>query len=798
MTEIADQARIVVIGGGAVGCSVLYHLALMGETDTLLLERNELTAGSTWHAAGNCPTFSTALGLMRLQTYSMKLYRGLADAVDYPMNYNVTGTMRLAHSADRMREFEHVASWGRKYDMPTYMMSVQDMKDRYPFMETHDLVGGFGDDHDGDIDPAQLTQALAKGARALGARIKRFRPVTGIGRDGGGWILHTARGAVRAEIVVNAAGYYAQRVAEWFKPHGGRDLPMIVMQHQYLLTDEIPAIADWTREHGRKLPMIRDPDVSYYLRQEKTGLNLGPYERGCEGAWMVPDQPMPDDFSFQLYPDALDRLEPYIEDAMARVPVLAEAGISKVINGPIPYAPDGLPLIGPMPGVRNAYEACAFTFGIAQAGGAGKALAEWILDGRPEWDLWCCDPRRFTGYADQDYADARGLQTYGHEYAMHHPFHAWPAGRNKRLSPAHDRIVAAGGQMGAFGGWERALWYARADDDTSETATETWDRHGPWWDAVAEEVAAVRDGVGVIDLCGFTRLNLSGDGAADWLAAKIAGKLPKVGRIGLAYIADADGRCITEMSVLRHGSDFFTLITAAAAEWHDAEWLRRNIPDGLSLTDHTADYSTLLVTGPESRDLLSRIGTRADLHAPWLTHQGCRIGDVACALARVSFAGELGWEIHAANADIPALWDAVTNAGARPFGMIALDSMRIEKGWLAWKTDLSNDYTLRELGLERLMRDPGPAPDRRLVLLRHDGDCDPLPMSNALHDGRIVGEVTSAGFAHRTGQPLALAMLPATLTEPGTQIAIDLYGEAVPATVLDGPVWDADLTRIRA
>ncbi|MBM2576598.1 FAD-dependent oxidoreductase [Jannaschia sp. Os4] len=792
---MTETARVVIIGGGAVGTSCLYHLAERGWTDCTLLEKNELTAGSTWHAAGNCPTYSTGLGMTKLQVESMRLYRDLERATGTPFTYNVTGSVRLAHTADRMREFEQVASWGRKLDLPTRMMSVSDLKDAYPFMETHDLAGGFWDAHDGDADPASLTGALAAGARQMGATIHRFRPATGVSRDGDEWIVHTDKGDIRCHYVVNAGGCYAQRIGEWFRPFGGRTVPMTVLQHQYLLTEEIPELVEWTKEHGRKVPLLRDPDVSYYLRQEKAGLNLGPYERGGQPYWT--DGSMPEDFSFQLFPDDLDRLEPYIEDAMARVPLLGTAGINKVINGPIPYAPDGLPLIGPMPGVPNAFEACVFTFGIAQAGGAGKLLTDWIVEGAPEWDAWSMDPRRFTGWADQAAADAMGLQVYRHEYAIHHPHHAWPEGRDKRLSPVHDSLLAAGAQMGAFGGWERAMWFARPGDDTSEAATETYQRQGPWWGAVQEEVAAVRDGVGVIDICGFSRFNLSGEGAADWLAAKIATRMPKVGRLALAYLRDGHGRCLTEFSILRHAQDHFTLITAAAAQWHDWDALAHDLPNGLSLTDHTGDYSTLLVTGPKSRDLLRSLQTEADLHAPWLTHQGARVAGIACALARVSFAGELGWEIHAANADIPALWDAVTGAGARPFGMIALDSMRLEKGWLAWKADISNDYTLEQLGLSRFLRAPDEA-DTRLVLLEHEGEAEPLYMSNVLSGGAIVGETTSAAYGHRTGKPLVLAMLPVALTEPGTELEVELFGAPVAARVLEGPAWDAGFERIRA
>ena len=371
-------------------------------------------------------------------------------------------------------------AWGGSRGWTWNCLAVDDITSRYPFLETHDLSGALYDPADGDIDPAQLTQALAKGARDLGARIVRHCPATGVSRDGDDWIIHTDQGDIRAEYVVNAAGYYAQRVAEWFKPYGGRTLPMMVMSHQYLLSEEVPEIAAWSKDHGTKLPLLRDVDSSYYLRQEKNGFNLGPYERNCRAHWVDPSDPMPEDFSFQLFPDDLERLEWYIEDAMARVPLLGSVGVSKVINGPIPYTPDGNPMIGPMPGVPNAFEACVFTFGIAQSGGAGKVLAEWITEGATEWDMWSCDPRRFTAHADRDYCIARGMEVYGHEYGMHFPKARWPAGADKRLSPLHSRLQSAGAVFGAYNGWERANWFAKPDDDTSWEATQTWDRAGPW------------------------------------------------------------------------------------------------------------------------------------------------------------------------------------------------------------------------------------------------------------------------------------------------------------------------------
>jgi len=305
-------------------------------------------------------------------------------------------------------------------------------------------------------------------------------------------------------------------------PFGGRTVPMMVMSHQYLLFEEVDAVKDWSSKEQPKLPLLRDVDSSYYLRQEKFGFNLGPYERNCRAHWVKPEDPMPEDFSFQLYPDDLDRLEWYIEDALARVPLLGEAGVSKVINGPIPYAPDGLPLIGPMPGVPNAFEACVFTFGIAQGGGAGKVLSEWIIEGETEWDMWSCDPRRYTDYTDHDYCVAKGMEIYGHEYAMHFPWHEWPAGRNKKLSPAHDQITKKGGQMGAYNGWERANWFAHTTDDITEKATQTWKRSGPWEQRIKEECYAVRDKVGVLDLPGFSRFVIEGTGTAAWLKERIA------------------------------------------------------------------------------------------------------------------------------------------------------------------------------------------------------------------------------------------------------------------------------------
>ena len=805
---MTSSARVVIIGGGVVGASVLYHLAKAGWTDCLLLEKNELTAGSTWHAAGNIPTFSSSWAIMNMQRYSTELYRGLGAAVDYPMNYHVTGSVRLAHSDERMREFQRVAGMGRYQGMDIEVMQTADIRSRYPFLETHDLTGGLYDPYDGDIDPAQLTQALAKGARDMGARIERFRPVTGARRENGEWVLDTPKGEVRCEYVVNAAGYYADRIGAMF----GRKVPMMVMSHQYLLFDTIPELEAYSRETGGKLPLLRDVDSSYYLRQEKMGFNLGPYENPCKAHWISSDDPMPDDFSFQLYPDDLERIEWYINDAMARVPLLEKANLQKVINGPIPYTPDGNPLIGPMPGVPNAFEACVFTFGICQAGGAGKVLAEWITEGGTEWDMWAVDPRRFTGFEDRDYCIAKGMEVYGHEYAMHFPHHEWPAGRDMKRGPNDARVRELGGQMGAYNGWERANWYARPGDDTSDAAAQTWRREGPWFNAVKAEAEAVRDGVGVLDLPGFSRFNLTGPGAADWLNARMSGKLPRAGRVSLAYFPDDRGRIVTEMSVVRHSDDHFTLITAATAQSHDYEWLAQDLADGLSLTDHTDEFSTLIVTGPQSRALMAGLSD-ADLSRGWLTHQSATVAGKSVHLLRVSFAGELGWEIHAPMADMPAIYAAVLGAGATPFGMYALNSLRIEKGYRAWKGDLSTDYTLLQGGMERFIDWTKPfrgkaaleaekqaGVTKRFAVLTVDaGDCDAPYMATIWHGDSVVGEVTSGYFGHRVGSSIALGMLRADLTAPGTALEIEIFGERCAATVQgDGPLWDPANERLRA
>jgi dimethylglycine dehydrogenase len=813
MATLPSTSRVVIIGGGIVGASVLYHLAKAGWTDSLLLEKNELTSGSTWHAAGNCPNFSGSWSIMKMQSYSTELYRRLGDEVDYPMNYHVTGAIRLAHSKERMQEFEHSVSMARHQGIDFKMMSSDDMKKVYPFLETHDLEGGCWDPLDGDIDPAQLTQALAKGARNMGAKIVRFCPVNGVRRENDEWVIETGQGEVRCEFVVNAAGYRAAEIGRMF----GRDIPCVSLAHQFLITDEIEELAG----RDTQLPLLRDPDSSYYLRQEKNGLLLGPYETGCKAHWLTSDDPMPDDFSFQLFPDDLDRIEWHIEDACKRVPILGSVGLTNVVNGPIPYAPDGNPLLGPMPGVPNAFEACGFTFGIVQGGGAGKILAEWITEDQTEWDMWSVDPRRYTGFVDQDYAVKKAIEIYSNEYAMHFPHYEWPAARCKRLSPLYETLKGKGAQFTAAAGWERAAWFARPGDETSLEAHETYKRKGPWFEAMREECLAVRDAAGILDLPGFSRFNISGPGCVDWLRTLVTGAIPGPGRIGLAYFATPQGRILSEMTLTRTGEESLQLLGGAGAEWHDFEWLNRHLPQGsdIKIENVSGQMGTLVLAGPKSRDILGAVfdNDLSNEAFPWLTHQAAEVAGVSCTAIRVSYVGELGWELHMPMDGLPAvyqaLWTGGKDHGLRDFGMYAMNSLRLEKCYRAWKSDLSTDYSVLTGGLDRFVNLDKPdfigkdallkekqagLTERFTPLLVEAGEEDAPYLSTVWHGDERVGLVTSGGYGCRLEKSIALATIRVDLVKEGTQLEVDIFGVRHKAIITSEPLYDPDNDRIRS
>ena len=807
---MTEYAKVVVIGGGVVGCSCLYHLAKMGVSDALLLERDELTSGSTWHAAGNLPTFSTSWSILKLQKYSASLYRQLAASAENPINYHVTGSVRLAHTRNRMDEFHHVQSMAKANGLDYDILSLSDLKQRYPFIETHDLLGALWDPLDGDIDPSQLTQALARAARELGARVRRHTRVTALAqKPNGEWLVTTDKGDLVAEAVVNAAGYRAGEIMAMV----GRHLPIAVMSHQYLVTEDVPELKDRS-EH---LPLLRDPDTSYYLRQERDGFILGPYEWKATPMWL---DGMPDDFANQLWNDDFGRLEGYIEDAMARVPALARAGIKRGVNGPIPYSPDGNPYIGPEPGLRNFFHCNTFSFGITQGGGAGKALAEWVIHGQTDWDLWSLDRRRYTDYATTGYTVAKAIEVYQNEYASSFPYEERPAGRPLRPSPLYETLKAKGARFGARGGWERAVYFDL--DGTVPAENLSFRRESVWHAAVAQEVAAVRERVGVLDLPGFTKFELKGEGAAQHLDQLSCSKLPGPGRVSLAYALTPTGKLLSEFTITRLGPDHFYIISAAIAATHDMDLLTSGLPPGgpLTLRDLSAELGSLIIAGPCAREVLAQV-TDADLSNagfPWLSAREITAVTGPMLAIRVNYVGELGWELHAPIAQMSALYAAVWAAGQafdiRDFGMYAMDSLRVDKCYRGWKSDLESGYSPLDASLDRFIDLKKPAfigrdallaehsrgAAKRLVPLVFDqpGEAEAPYCAQVFHGADNVGLTTSGVWSHTLKQSVALAYVRADLAQPGTRLEVNVLGQRCSATVQAEPLYDPTNARLRA
>jgi dimethylglycine dehydrogenase len=561
---------------------------------------------------------------------------------------------------------------------------------------------------------------------------------------------------------------------------------------------------------------MRDPDSSYYLRQERDALLLGPYEK--ENAVARWADGVPAEFAYQLYPDALDRLESYIEDAMARVPILGSVGMQKVINGPIPYSPDGNPYIGPAHGLTNFYQCCCFSFGIAQAGGAGKAVAEWIAHGEPEWDFWTLDPRRYTDYATKKYVVAKAVELYQNEYAIAFPFNEWPAGRPAKTTALYDRLKAKGAMFCARGGWERAAWFPR---DGEAAVQQPSFRRTNWHDTVGEECKAVREAVGILDLGGFTKLIVEGPGAAAWLDRMICGRLPKQGRITLSYMLNERGGIVSEFTITRLAEDRFYLISAAAAEWHDLDWLERHLPaDGsVRVVNLSARLASLVLAGPKARDVLSQV-TDADLSNaafPWLTGKEIEIGYTRMLALRVNYVGELGWELHVPMESLVPVYDELWAAGEvhgiRDFGMYSMDSLRLEKCYRGWKSDMTHEYTPLMASLDRfidfqkpefngmaaLVEESKRGPKERLVPLLLDGsvDADAPACATVWQDGERVGLVTSGGYGHTIGRSIALAYVRTDLAKPEQQLEIEILGERRPAIVAPEPIYDPSNARLR-
>jgi dimethylglycine dehydrogenase len=807
MAELPTHARVVVIGGGIVGCSVLYHLAKLGWTESVLLERDELTSGSTWHAAGNTPHYNTSLNLSRIHQESVALYQRLEAETGQNVGFHPTGSLRLASLPDRMDEYRFHRAKARTIGLPFEIVGPAEIARLHPLLETNGLLGAAWNEADGHVDPSSVTQALAKGARDAGAKVFRKTGVVAVRQcPAQDWAVETDRGAIRAEIVVNAAGTWAREIGML----SGLELPIVAMEHQYLVFDAMEAVARLDRE----LPIVREVDVSYYLRQERHGMLLGPYERS--GARTFGATGVPPGFGADLLPPDLDRLAPIIEGAMERMPTLRSAGLKRVVNGPITYTPDGNPLLGPAPGLRNHWLACGFSFGITQAGGAGKLLAEWIVEGSPSFDLLEVDPRRYGAYATLPYAIERCTDIYENEYAIFYPHDERPAGRVARTSPLYPLLRAKGAVFGTRNGWERPQWFA---ERTETPADEPSFRRSNWFEPVGREVRRVREAAGLIDLTSFSKFEVTGADAEAFLDRLVANRLPqRPGGIALAHALTRRGGIASEFTVTRLAADRFFLVSAAAAELHDLDLLRDAVRPGehVAIENVTTRWGTLVLAGPRARDVLAPL-THDDLTFPWRSAREISVGHARLRALRLNFLGELGWELfHPIEAQI-GLYESLMASGAKlglgNVGFRAMDSLRLEKGYRAWGSDLNTEVTPLEAGLERfiawekgeflgrdaLLRQRAAGIAKRIVTLDVAAiDIDCRGGEPVFAAGRVAGIVTSGGFAHWLRRSLALAYVDAGSATPGASLEVEILGERRAATVVADCLFDPDNSRPRA
>lgn len=799
-------ARVVIIGGGITGCSLLYHLTKLGWRDVVLVERNELTAGSTWHAAGNTPHFDASLNMMRLYKASTDLYARLEAETGQATGFRPVGSIRLAFDHDRIDQFQHLAGVARHVPLPFAVIGPNEIVHHFPFLDPKDVLAGAYTPADGYTDPASTTHAMAKGARDGGATIYRHTKVTAVRpRKGGGWTVSTTAGEIAAGIVVNAAGTWAKEVGAMV----GLDLPIVSMEHQYLVTDAIPEVV----AHGKPFPLIRDPQASYYLRPEGQGMLVGPYEHGGK-PWGVDG--IPPEFGQELLPNDLERIAPHVQMAMERVPVLQKAAIKRTVNGPIPHTPDGAPLIGPAPGLRDYWLLCGFAVGIAQGGGSGQALAQWLVHGEAELDMVEFDPRRFGPYATTDYVVERAVEAYDRMYALGYPHETWPAGRPAKTTPLYHRLAAQGAVFESRFGWERAAWFAPAGVAPEDKPSY---RRANWFKPVGAEARAVRERLGILDLSAFSKFEVSGAGAFAFLDRLCANRPPrKVGGLILTPFLNDHGHVVGEATIWRLAEDRFYVVCAAVAQLHHGDWLRLHAGgDGsVVIDDVTTQWGTLVVAGPRSRDVLAKV-TRADLGSaafPWLTGREIVVGRSPVRALRVNYVGELGWELHHRLEYQVALYEALLGAGASHgvvnFGTRAMDSLRLEKGYRAWGSELTTEVTPFEAGLDRLVKLEGRAFLGRDALIRSTPrwrcvlatvaatDADALPNTPALAGETVIGTVASGGYGHVVGSSLALVYVAPEHAAPGVTFDLLILGERRRATVVTAPLHDPDNARLRA
>ena len=808
------QARVVVIGGGVVGVATLYHLAHKGWSDVVLVERKELTSGSTWHAAGLLPLFNMSYSVGQLHKYSVRFYSELEAETGQDVGFRRVGNIRLAMNRDRMDEYRQYAGVAETIGVGVDFLTPNDVRDLWPLCNIDGLVGAIRHPEDGYIQPADLTQAFAQGARARGAKIHRQTTVTGIAlTKSGEWRVETNQGAIQCEHVVCATGNFARKTGAMV----GLDVPVIPVEHQYIVTEPHPEIE---ARHGQGLPemgVLRESDGSWYMREEAGGLLLGPYEVGAPCCYV--DGPHGES-EYELFDGDLDRLEPHIEAAIGRVPAFGEAGVKRVYNGAIAYTPDGGPIVGPAWGLRNFWLNEGHSFGVTAAGGAGWQLAEWIVDGEPTIDMLGVDARRFGDYASRGYLRRKNEEAYANVFTTHYPDEERPAGRPLRTAPCYQRMKDLGAVFGQKFGWERPNWFAPPGTPREDH----WSfRRSRWFDAVGAECRNTAENVGLLDMTAFAKARVAGPGAEAFLDRLVANRLPaKVGRIGLCHALNGQGGVLSEFTILREAVDSFYLVSAGALQRLDHDWIRRHIPDdgSVRMENLTGAMGVLVVAGPRSRTLLERVSDD-DLSTeafPWLSSRDIVVGMATVRAMRVNFVGELGWELHHPieyqNHIFDVLMEAGADLGLKPFGIRAMDSLRIEKSYRMVGTELSIEYPAYESGLDRFLKPEKGDFIGRDALLRHrdaglsyrfvtlevadPGDADALGNNPLRVDGALVGRATGGNFGFRLKKSLALAMVRTEFAAEGTKLAIDILGETHQASVIGESPYDPENQRLRA
>ncbi len=808
------QARVVVIGGGVVGVSTLYHLAKKGWSDVVLIERKELTSGSTWHAAGLLPLFNMSYSVGQIHKYSVDLYGSLERETGLNAGLSRVSNIRLATNQDRMDEYMQYRGVAETIGVNVEILTPEQVVDIWPLAVADGLVGAIRHPWDGYIQPADLTQALAKGARDKGAEIYRNTGVSSICQTTSGeWCVSTDKGDIICEHIVSATGNFARNTGAMV----GIDIPVIPVEHQYIVTEPHPTIQERQAQGLPEMGVLRESDGSWYMREENGGLLLGPYEVGAPACYFDgPDE----NSEFELFQEDIERLIPHIESAIARVPAFAEVGVKKVYNGAIAYTPDGSPIIGPAWDVSNFWLNEGHSFGITAAGGAGWQLAEWIVDGEPTIDMNGVDPRRFGSYATKSYLKEKNEEAYANVFTIHYPDEERAAARPLRTAPCYDRLKAMGAVFGQKFGWERANWFA--PDGTLQKDSWSFRRSG-WFDAVGAEVRNVSENAGLLDMSAFAKCRVEGPGAEAFLEQLIANKVPrKIGRIVLAHALAPRGGVHSEFTIMRESNHSFYIVSAGAAQRLDHDWLKMHMPDDrtVSFTDLTNAIGVLVLAGPKSRDILAQL-THSDLSNeafPWLSARPIDVGLAPTIAARLNFVGELGWELHHPieyqNHIFDALFRAGEAYGLKPFGIRAMDAMRLEKSYRMVGTEMSIEYAALESGLDRFVQMQKPdfigreglvawqegGFENSFVTMRVDNikDADAIGGNPIYLNGALVGRATSGGYGFRVGASLALAMVSPAYAQLGAGLEIDILGTRHEAEIIEESPFDPNNDRLRA